>query len=284
MASLSVLRTIASGLDHPEGIATGPTGELYAGGEAGQIYHLDQESVTGREIANTGGFVLGLCLDGDGVLYVCDAGVHAVLQIHPGTGEIRTYCKSAAGTPLEAPNWAAFADDGSLFFTDSGTESVDIVNGRLIRVPPGGGDGEIVELRPMHLPNGLCAGADGALYVLETLSPRLSVVRDNDIETLVEFPGHSPDGVALCADGGFLIACYYPFRLLYVPPAGAGFEVILDDPTGIHIPMPTNVSFFGPELRSVAIASLGGMSIKAADLGIAGAPLKYPSFNGWTAR
>jgi hypothetical protein len=40
--------------------------------------------------------------------------------------------------------------------------------------------------------------------------------------------------------------------------------------------MPTNVAFFGPGLASVAIASLGGMAVKAIDLGIAGAPLNYP--------
>jgi len=82
--------------------------------------------------------------------------------------------------------------------------------------------------------------------------------------------------VALTADGGFLVACYYPFRLLLVPPSGGSFEVVLDDPTGIHIPMPTNVCFFGDGLKQVAIASLGGQVVKAIDLGIAGAPVQYP--------
>jgi gluconolactonase len=277
VASLSDLRTIASGLDHPEGIATGPAGELYAGGEAGQVYRLDQETSTGREIANTGGFVLGICLDAGGLLYVCDAGARAILWVDPATGAIGTYCDSAAGTPLETPNWAAFAPDGSLYFTDSGTEALDVVNGRLIRVPPGGGDGQILELGPLHFPNGMCVDAAANVYVLETLTPRLSVVDGHRTELVADLPGHSPDGVALCADGGFLIGCYYPFRLLYVPPGGGRFEIVLDDPTGIHIPMPTNLSFFGPALASVAIASLGGDSIKAIELGIAGAPLSYPS-------
>jgi gluconolactonase len=277
LASLSDLRTIASGLDHPEGVTTGPDGQLYAGGEAGQVYRLDEATGSAREVANTGGFVLGLCADADGVLYVCDAALRSVLRVDPTTGAVDRYCDSAGGTPLETPNWAAFSADGQLVFTDSGTEAVDVVNGRLIRVPPGGGDGVVLDVGPLHFPNGMCVDAAGTPYVLETLTPRLSAVRGGSLHLLAEFPGHSPDGVALCADGGFLVSCYYPFRLLSVPAGGGEFEIVLDDPTGIHIPMPTNVSFFGPGLGSMAIASLGGYSIKAIDLGIAGAPLNYPT-------
>ena len=276
MASLSDLRTIASGLDHPEGVATGPAGDLYAGGEAGQVYRLDEASGTAREVASTGGFALGLCADAAGILYVCDGALRSVVRVDPATGAVSTYCDSAGGAPLETPNWPAFAPDGSLYFTDSGTESVEIVNGRLIRVPPGGGDGVVVDVGPLHFANGMCVDEHGTAYVLETLTPRLSAVRDGALDVLCEFPGHSPDGVALCADGSFLVACYYPFRLLHVPAGGGGFEIVLDDPTGIHIPMPTNVAFFGPRLERVAIASLGGYAVKAIELGIGGAPLTYP--------
>ena len=65
-------------------------------------------------------------------------------------------------------------------------------------------------------------------------------------------------------------------RLMLVPPGRGDAEVVLDDPTGIHIPMPTNVCFFGEGLRQVAIASLGGQVVKAIDLGIAGAAVHYP--------
>jgi sugar lactone lactonase YvrE len=278
MASLTDLRTLASGLDHPEGIATGPDGELYAGGEAGQVYRIDRDLGTAAEIANTGGFVLGLCHDAAGMLYVCDISSRpGILRVDPLTGEIEPYCTSAGGGPLETPNWAAFAADGTLWFTDSGTEALDVRNGRLIRVPPGGGDGDVVDLGPLHFPNGMCVDADGVPYVLETLTPRLSRVSGGRAEVVAELPGTSPDGVALTADGGFLIGCYYPFRLIHVPASGGAPEVVLDDPTGIHIPMPTNVAFFGPGLASVAIASLGGMVVKAIDLGIAGAPLHYPA-------
>jgi gluconolactonase len=277
MASLDDLRIIASGLDHPEGIATGPDGELYAGGEAGQVYRIDRARGTATEIANTGGFVLGLCHDAGGMIYVCDAGRPGILRVDPDTSGVEDYCTSAAGGALETPNWAAFAPDGTLYFTDSGTESLDVRNGRVIRVPRGGGDGEVLDLGVLHFPNGMCVDAGGAAYFLETLTPRLSRVAGGRAEMIAELTGTSPDGLALCADGSFLVACYYPFRLLHVPAGGGAPEIVLDDPTGIHIPMPTNVAFFGPGLASVAIASLGGMVVKAIDLGLAGAPLNYPA-------
>ena len=279
MASLSDLYVIAAPLDHPEGIATGPDGELYAGGEAGQVYRIDSAAGTAAEIGNTGGFVLGLCHDAAGMIYLCNLDSRpAVLRVDPATGAVGTFCDSAGGGPLETPNWPAFAADGSLYFTDSGTEDMNVKNGRLIRVPPGGGDGEVVELdKELHFPNGMCVDADGTPSVLETLTPRLSRIVDGRVELIAELPGTTPDGVALCTNGAFVVACYYPFRLLYVPPEGGSFDVILDDPTGIHIPMPTNVTFYGAGLTKIAIGSLGGMVVKGIDLGLVGAPLNYPA-------
>jgi sugar lactone lactonase YvrE len=142
-------------------------------------------------------------------------------------------------------------------------------------VPPGG-DAEVVDLPPLHFPNGIAVSGDGTIYVLESYTPRLSVLGDRGLETIADLPGVVPDGVAIDAEGGFVIACYYPFRILRVPPDGGAVELLLDDPTGIHIPMPTNVSFFGPDLASLAIASLGGWAVKALDVEVPGTPLNYP--------
>ena len=37
---LASFGTVATGLDHPEGVTVGPDGLLYAGGEAGQVYRI----------------------------------------------------------------------------------------------------------------------------------------------------------------------------------------------------------------------------------------------------
>src|SRR6478672_2376926 len=176
MASIADLYVIAAGLAHPEGVAMGPDGVLWAGGEAGQVYRLDPDAGTATEIANTGGFVLGIAHDAAGRLYLCDAGRRAILRVEPHSGSVEVWCDSADGGPLETPNYPAFAADGALYFSDSGTESLDVWNGRMIRVPPGGGDGQVLDLGTLHFTNGVCVTGDGSVHFLETLTPRLSTI------------------------------------------------------------------------------------------------------------
>ena len=149
--------------------------------------------------------MLGIAHDAAGRLYLCDAGRRAILRVEPGSGGVDVWCDSAGGAPLETPNYPAFASDGSLYFSDSGTESLDVRNGRMIRVPPGGGDGEVLELGPLHYTNGVCVTADRAVHFLETLTPRLSTIVDGRTEVIADLPGTTPDGLAACADGGFIV-------------------------------------------------------------------------------
>ena len=272
----SDLRTLAVGLDHPEGVAAGLDGHLYAGGEAGQVYRVDPETGSVEQIADTGGFVLGVALDAAGTIYACDAARAEILRIGLD-GSVDVYCSRASGEPLMVPNWLAFASDGSLVFSDSGTESFDVMDGRLVRVPPGGGDGEALELgRPVHFPNGLAIDDANAIYFVETFTPRLSRLDGEGLQTLLELPGTAPDGVALTADGGLVISCYYPYRLLYLAAGGSKAEVLLDDEVGLSIPNPTNVAFYGDELSTLAIAAHGGQFLAALDVPFAGAPLHRP--------
>src|SRR5436853_382706 len=81
---------LAGGLDHPEGVAWDPVaGVVYAGGEAGQLYRIGLDG-TISQVATTGGFLLGVAVDGDGLVYACDVGAGAVVAIDPASGEVRT--------------------------------------------------------------------------------------------------------------------------------------------------------------------------------------------------
>jgi gluconolactonase len=249
---------------------------LYAGGEAGQIYRVDPAGTGHEQIADTGGCALGICLDAGSSIYVCDSHHRAVMRVDPTSGAVERWCESAGGRALVMPNWGAFDVDGSLWLSDSGTEALDVRDGRLLRVPPGGGDAEVMETGPLHFPNGLCLGPDGRVHWVESFNPSLRRLADSGPEELAALPGVVPDGLALDAEGGFLIACYYPFALLYLAPGANTAQVLLDDPTGIHMIMPTNVAYFGEGLSQIALASLGGHEIKALAAPVSGAPLHYP--------
>jgi len=60
-ASAAPVAVLVDGLDHPEGVCWDPVaGVAWAGGEAGQLYHVDVEEQSFREVAHAPGLVLGL--------------------------------------------------------------------------------------------------------------------------------------------------------------------------------------------------------------------------------
>jgi gluconolactonase len=273
---LGSLGLLAEGLDHPEGVAMAPDGSLYAGGEAGQIYRIDPDAGGVQQIANTGGIVLGLCLDSAGRVYACDAGRREVLRVTPH-GSVEVYCARAGGAPLRVPNWPVFDATGTLWVSDSGSHDRAFPDGTVVRIPPGGGEGEPLQLPPFRFSNGLALGHDGALFVVESLLPGVSVVRGGLVETYVSLPETVPDGLAFDASGALLISCYQPNLILRVPPGGGQPHVVLEDWSGLVLGTPTNIAFFGANLSRLAIASLGGRTIKAIETPWRGQPLHYPT-------
>lgn len=270
------LRLLASGLDHPEGVALGPDGLVYAGGERGEIYRIDPATRTFEQIADLGGFVLGLCLDAAGAIYACNADQGAVIRFDPHDGSQEVWCQAADGQRLRTPNWPAFTRDGSMIVSDSGSDD-QTATGTVVRIPPGGGDGEVLDLPALWFPNGLAIAPNDSILLVESFRPRLSRIDTRGISTVCELPGVVPDGVALAADGSVFVSCYYPFRILHVTCCPATSELLIDDPLGTRLIMPTNVCFFGDDLARLAIASLGGSDIMELTSPVPGLPLNFPA-------
>src|SRR6202142_1494652 len=115
--TLDKCESFAFGLDHAEGIAVTPKGDLYVGGEAGQIYRIEND--VPRQVASTGGFLLGLAADADGRIYAIDNVAKKVWRYDPASGALDTF----AGAPtasFRVPNWGAFDARGNYYLTDSG--------------------------------------------------------------------------------------------------------------------------------------------------------------------
>src|SRR5688500_8776561 len=109
----------AEGLDHPECATRGPDGITYAGGEAGQVYRVGLEDGKHQIIGTTGGFLLGLCLDGQRNIYACDIGRNAVQRMTPA-GSVSTYSPGTSDRRMVNPNYPVFDAAGNLYVTDSG--------------------------------------------------------------------------------------------------------------------------------------------------------------------
>src|SRR5690242_1105571 len=82
--NLLTLTNLGHVLDHPEAVAWGPDGRVYAGGEDGQLYRFGLSDRSVETVARVpGGFVLGLAHDADGNTYACDDRNACVHRITP---------------------------------------------------------------------------------------------------------------------------------------------------------------------------------------------------------
>ncbi|HET9248676.1 MAG TPA: SMP-30/gluconolactonase/LRE family protein [Actinomycetota bacterium] len=278
MARLEGFRTLATGLDHPEGVAVGPDGTLYAGGEAGQLYRIGEDGAF-EEIASTGGFLYGVAVAASGDVFACDFGNAAVMRIS-ASGEVTAYSNGTVERPMRVPNFAAFDDGGNLYVTDSGGWGED--DGLVYRIAPGGATEIWTEATP-RFPNGCClTGGGEALLVVESRGRaviRVPIEGDGsagDPEPLVDLTGSQPDGIALGKDGTMFVGCYRPDRVFRIPPGGPA-EVFAEDPDGVVLNQPANVAFWGPNLDRLVVSSLGGWDLVTAPAETTGLRLRYPS-------
>ena len=271
------------GLDHPECVTRGPDGVTYAGGEAGQIYRVSLDGQK-EQIATTGGFLLGICMDANRNIYACDIARNEVMRITPG-GEVSTYSKGSAQRPMVNPNFPVFDTAGNLYVTASGHWKQH--DGCTFRIRPGGAT-EVVDERATRFPNGCALSADGKwLYVVQSLMPgvvRLAIDssssggdgRLGEPERVVELPGTVPDGVAFDVKGNLLISCYTPDIIYRLTPSGE-LGVLAQDPLRVTFASPTNIAFCGEDRRTLVVANLARWHLSKTTMPEPGQPLNYPS-------
>jgi gluconolactonase len=275
-------RVLARGLDHAEAVAWDPRGHLYAGGEAGQLYQVTLAGDV-REIGNTSGFPLGLALDADGRLHICDEALRAVLVFDPGSGSLEVLSRGTAAAEMRVPNYLCFDRAGNLYVTDSG--DWDAEDGRVYRIDPGGAT-ELWTTAAHRFPNGCCISPDGSeLLVVESSLPGVSAIRiepdgsAGQRSVVARLDGTVPDGVALDGAGTAYVGCYRPDRIVRIAP-GSAPDVFADDPSGLTLCVPTNVAFAGPD-RTLLVASMfGGGELLAWDVAVPGLELAYPAVAG----
>lgn len=275
LATPENVRFVAQGLDHPESVAVGDDGALFAGGEAGQIYRIAPGgNVT--QLAHPGGFILGVALDAIGNVYACDCAGGRVLKVNP-TGAVTVLSTGTQDAPMRVPNHPAFDRHGNLFVSDSDDYWHPQGTGRIYRITPDGRT-DLFHAGPFRFANGIAVDPSGRwLYVAQSSAGnivRIPLDRPNGvIEISHRLPPHTvPDGLVCLSDGKLLIACYRPDHVLIGTPDGNA-DVLIEDLTAELLNRPTNVAVHDDTLY---VANLGGQHIAAVKLNLPPAVVHRP--------
>jgi gluconolactonase len=278
LRDLSEFVSTTDGLDHPEGVAVGPNGTLYAGGEAGQIYRIGADG-SAQQYASIDGFALGLALDADSNAYVCETTGRTVRRVTP-EGAVSIYTSGLPNRAFVNPNYPAFDAAGNLYVSDSGQWNRR--DGCILVVRPGGAT-ELWSDEVTAFPNGLCLGPDGKwLYVVVSEMPgivRVAIEDDGSaglVETVVELPKNVPDGIAFDQDGTLFIACYAP-SVVYQFTTDGVLQVLGYDWQNTQLAAPTNIAFTGPNRTRMVIGSLSRWHLTSIEMTVPGLPLHFPS-------
>lgn len=253
----------ATGLDHPECCAFDADGNLWAGGEAGQVYRVDPRGKV-EEVAHLGSFNAGLAFSPGGDLIVCNP-AQGVIRIRK-SGRPETFAAEAGGTRLTCANFPLFDRAGNLFVSDSGHWMKG--NGRVVRFTPDG-RGEAIA-GPLGYANGLALDAAGEqLFVVESDTNRVLVadVPHDSAGPVALRPvavnvGRMPDGLAFDDAGNLHVACYASDEIWRLGADG-GKTLFAHDPWAIKLSRPTNLVFRD---GMVYVANLGRYTITRAKL------------------
>jgi sugar lactone lactonase YvrE len=215
VSQLEVIAVPGPGAEDVVVAGPGPDeGAVFTGTADGSIFRISHDGQHIDRVAHTGGRPLGIEIDLDGRLLVCDAHL-GVLRIDPRSGAVEAVVDRLGGAPMMFCNNAAVAEDGTVWFSDSSTRygieqwKDDFVQntrtGRLARLSP---DGSVeVVLDGLAFANGVALSADGSYVAVAETGARtvvrwwLSGPRAGTRDLLVsDLPGY-PDNIARGSDG-----------------------------------------------------------------------------------
>ena len=252
-----------------EGPASGPDGALY-------VVNFGRDGTIGRVVLDDararaelfvelpdGSIGNGIRFDRQGRMYVADYKKHNVWVIEAGETTPKFYFHSDR---FNQPNDLAIAADGTLYASDPKfSSSAGGQIWRIARGADGNGQGEIMSApRRLGTTNGLDLSPDGkTLYVSESNSRqvwayRLDGNRLLDPRLVKGFPDFEVDGLRTDIDGRIYLARLSAGKIAIIKSDGSLLREVAT--TGKQ---PTNLTFGGPDGRTVFVTQKDGRFIEA---------------------
>lgn len=275
--TLDQISVLIDDLDHVEGVAVHPDGHIWAGGEAGQIYKISPDGSSVEEIANTGGFVLGIAFSpGAKWLAVCDNKKHCVWKLEMKNYHLSLFAEGAENHRFNIPNYPVFDTGGNLYVSESGAFREKI--GKILKFNADG-EARVWHAGPFNFTNGMALSLDEQyLYVVCTWLPGVERIKINEDgsagerSVFVTLPQTCPDGAAFDAEGNLYVSCYAPNRIYRVTPAQE-VSLLIDDWEAHTLSNPTNIAFGGEHFDQLYTSNLGRYHVNQINFGVRGAPL-----------
>jgi len=263
-------------LNHPEGVTIDADGNVWCGGEEGEIFRISADGLQIELIASTGGFTLGMAFDRQGRLYTCDLKHAVVFRLDPSSGELGMFAAGDGDTRIKIPNVPVVDPQRNCLYV-SDSHNFQQAGPGVWRFDLETGVGGLWYDRPLRFANGMALSPDrGTLYVAETFARRVTAIpiggdgRAGEAWVfLQDIPG-LPDGLVLDEDGRLYVCCYEPSRVCRADASGQQLEILIDDPEAHMLCHPTNGAFRGTELFT---SNLGRWHITRTEVGARGLPL-----------
>jgi gluconolactonase len=195
------------------------------------------------------------------------------------------------------PNFASYDAEGNLYVSNSSTRDINSAlveltnpepNGTLVRIRPDG-RGEIVATG-IYLANGTAIDPqEEAVYVLESTRNdclRIAIKKDGTFGKpeiySKDFPA-LPDGMAFDVEGNLFVTLpgkgkdgqLVPANQIIKVDTNGKWSLLIDDPSGQKLDLPTNCAFGGPGLQDLYIANLEGDHFSRVHTAFRGHPLYH---------
>lgn len=294
----STAKVFASGIGAPEGPVSLPDGGMYVTEMSAATLCVTRLDAQGqrRVITRTGGRPNGLAVDGDGMIWIAEAGQRALVCITPDGRELSRLEGSGDGERFLFPNDLAFGPNGLLYMTDSGMAVEDFLNGQEFYEGYRGfdWDGRVYEIDPQAnkvlrvidrgilFTNGIAFDAEDRLYANASFTGEVyrydvlgseKPARGLFGNVLQPFEGDDfkgPDGMKFGADGR-----------LYCTVYGQGNVTVLDADGGVaeRLPLqggdPTNCAF-ALAGNKLLVTEVGVGRVEVLDVPCGGLPLHAP--------
>lgn len=262
-------------LRHPEGVAVDGEGNIWCGGEEGEIYRIKHDGSDIELVASTGGFTLGLAFDANGNLYTCDMKHAAVFRLNTATGHLEPFAEGGADRGIRIPNFPVVDEARSCLYVSDSYDMKQPGPG-VWRFDLNTGEGDLWYEQPMAFANGMALSPErDFLYVAETFARRLLRVPIREdgsagkAEVFVRSIERLPDGLAFDTEANLYVSCYEPSRVYKISP-DRQIRLLVDDPEAHTLCHPTNCAFRGKDLLT---SNLGRWHITRIDVGLEGLPL-----------